>query len=124
MLIFSPRFSASLMGITNTIATIPGFVSPAITGAITNDNNTIEAWRIMSKEQTGNQLIQIKLTRFFSFLYTFANNTKVVEESNVEVLCGSYNMNRVNIECGTSRNCNANEKISHFLMYFIRNLFI
>ncbi|RXG61910.1 putative inorganic phosphate cotransporter [Armadillidium vulgare] len=34
----SPRFSASLMGITNTIATIPGFVSPAITGAITNAN--------------------------------------------------------------------------------------
>ncbi|KAB7499893.1 putative inorganic phosphate cotransporter, partial [Armadillidium nasatum] len=46
----SPRFSASLMGITNTIATIPGFVSPAITGAITNNNNTIEAWRIAFKE--------------------------------------------------------------------------
>ncbi|KAL7642913.1 UNVERIFIED_CONTAM: hypothetical protein RMT77_006202 [Armadillidium vulgare] len=43
----SPRFSASLMGITNTIATIPGFVSPAITGAITNANNTIETWRIV-----------------------------------------------------------------------------
>ncbi|RXG58285.1 putative inorganic phosphate cotransporter [Armadillidium vulgare] len=36
----SPRFSAPLMGITNTLGTIPGFVTPVVVGAIINDNNT------------------------------------------------------------------------------------
>ncbi|KAB7499896.1 putative inorganic phosphate cotransporter [Armadillidium nasatum] len=43
----SPRFSAPLMGITNTLGTIPGFVTPVVVGAIINDNNTIAAWRIV-----------------------------------------------------------------------------
>ena len=34
----APRYAGTLMGITNTFATIPGFVSPILTGALTNDN--------------------------------------------------------------------------------------
>ena len=31
----SPNLAGTLMGITNTVATIPGFVTPVVTGAIT-----------------------------------------------------------------------------------------
>ncbi|KAA0202885.1 hypothetical protein HAZT_HAZT002358 [Hyalella azteca] len=34
----APCYAGTLMGLTNTFATIPGFVSPAVTGAITNNN--------------------------------------------------------------------------------------
>ena len=34
----SPNYSGTLMGITNTLANICGFVSPYVTGAITKDN--------------------------------------------------------------------------------------
>ena len=45
----SPRFSGTLMGITNTIATIPGFVSPAITGALTDGNVSLSFSNLMIK---------------------------------------------------------------------------
>ena len=34
----APRYSSIIMGIGNTLSTIPGFVSPIITGALTNEN--------------------------------------------------------------------------------------
>ena len=34
----SPNYSGFLMSITNTIASIPGFVAPLLTGIITEDN--------------------------------------------------------------------------------------
>lgn len=34
----APAFAGTLMGLTNTFATIPGFLSPMVTGAITNGN--------------------------------------------------------------------------------------
>ncbi|KAA0202884.1 hypothetical protein HAZT_HAZT002356 [Hyalella azteca] len=34
----APCYAGTLMGLTNTFGTIPGFASPAVTGAITNDN--------------------------------------------------------------------------------------
>lgn len=40
----SPKYSGILMGISNTIATIPGIVSPALSGIITSDKTLIE-WR-------------------------------------------------------------------------------
>ncbi|KAK3889501.1 hypothetical protein Pcinc_006473 [Petrolisthes cinctipes] len=41
----APNFAGSLMGLTNTVATIPPMVSPMIIGAIINDNQTLSAWR-------------------------------------------------------------------------------
>ncbi|MCL4153112.1 UNVERIFIED_CONTAM: hypothetical protein GTU68_012443, partial [Idotea baltica] len=40
----SPRFAGTLMGLTNTIATIPGFLGPTVTGALTQDNVSSNAW--------------------------------------------------------------------------------
>ncbi|TRY68802.1 hypothetical protein TCAL_04672 [Tigriopus californicus] len=41
----SPNYAATLMGITNFFANICGFVTPYVAGAITDQNQTIEAWR-------------------------------------------------------------------------------
>merc|ERR1711962_1410580 len=41
----APNYAGTLMGITNTLATIPGFAAPAVVGAITQDNQTLSAWR-------------------------------------------------------------------------------
>ncbi|KAK7082633.1 hypothetical protein SK128_005066 [Halocaridina rubra] len=41
----APKFAGTLMGITNTAATIPGFTAPSVVGFITNDNQTLSAWR-------------------------------------------------------------------------------
>ncbi|CAF0889221.1 unnamed protein product [Adineta steineri] len=37
--------AGTLVGFTNTVATIPGFIGPLVVGALTNKNQTIEAWR-------------------------------------------------------------------------------
>lgn len=34
----SPNYSGFLMSITNTVASVPGFVAPLITGILTKDN--------------------------------------------------------------------------------------
>lgn len=41
----APPFAGTLFGITNCISTIPGFVAPAIVGALTYRNQTRAAWR-------------------------------------------------------------------------------
>ncbi|XP_047486618.1 sialin-like [Penaeus chinensis] len=41
----APNLAGSLMGLTNTVATIPGFAAPQLTGAITKGNQTLGAWR-------------------------------------------------------------------------------
>ncbi|GFR93810.1 vesicular glutamate transporter [Elysia marginata] len=43
----APKFAGSLMGITNCIATVPGFVAPAVVGYLTNDHNTRHQWQII-----------------------------------------------------------------------------
>ncbi|KAF2367680.1 Major facilitator superfamily [Trinorchestia longiramus] len=40
----APCYAGILMGLSNTFATLPGFISPALTGVITNDNQTLRAW--------------------------------------------------------------------------------
>ncbi|KAB7496218.1 putative inorganic phosphate cotransporter [Armadillidium nasatum] len=40
----APRFSGTFMGLTNTIASCPGFISPLLASYITNENHTISAW--------------------------------------------------------------------------------
>lgn len=41
----APNFSGTLTGISNTFATIPGFLAPAITGAIINNQQTLSRWK-------------------------------------------------------------------------------
>jgi ACS family sodium-dependent inorganic phosphate cotransporter-like MFS transporter 5 len=41
----APPYAGTLMGITNTLATMPGFIGPSVVGAITYRNHTAEAWR-------------------------------------------------------------------------------
>jgi len=43
----APKFAGVLMGITNMIATIPGFAGPALVGQLTNNNQTRGEWRIV-----------------------------------------------------------------------------
>ncbi|XP_076437789.1 sialin-like [Babylonia areolata] len=42
----APRFAGTLLGITNAIATVPGFLGPAVVGILTNHNQTTGQWRI------------------------------------------------------------------------------
>lgn len=41
----APPYAGTLMGITNAVATIPGFVGPSVVGALTYKNQTRQAWR-------------------------------------------------------------------------------
>ncbi|XP_066979522.1 sialin-like isoform X4 [Macrobrachium rosenbergii] len=41
----APPFAGTLMGITNTFATVPGIVVPSFVGYMTHGNQTVEAWR-------------------------------------------------------------------------------
>ncbi|XP_059171323.1 sialin-like [Physella acuta] len=43
----APKFAGVLMGITNGLATIPGFVGPAVVGYLTNNNQTRGQWQIV-----------------------------------------------------------------------------
>lgn len=41
----APNLAGTLMGFTSTAANITGFIAPSVTGLITNDNQTLSAWR-------------------------------------------------------------------------------
>ncbi|XP_071452001.1 putative inorganic phosphate cotransporter isoform X2 [Hetaerina americana] len=43
----APNFAGTLMAMTNTIATIPGFVVPVFVGQLTHGNQTVEQWQII-----------------------------------------------------------------------------
>lgn len=43
----APVFAGTLMAITNTVATIPGVVVPSFVGALIDEHNTIDKWRII-----------------------------------------------------------------------------
>lgn len=40
----APNFAGTLTGISNTLATIPGFLAPAVTGTIINNQQTLSRW--------------------------------------------------------------------------------
>ncbi|KAK3874099.1 hypothetical protein Pcinc_020935 [Petrolisthes cinctipes] len=40
----APNYSGTLSGISNTVATIPGFLAPALTGTIINNQQTLSRW--------------------------------------------------------------------------------
>ncbi|XP_071942007.1 sialin-like [Antedon mediterranea] len=43
----APKYAGVLMGFSNTIATIPGFVGPTIVGVLTENNETRKQWQIV-----------------------------------------------------------------------------
>nr|XP_033326414.1 sialin-like [Megalopta genalis] len=43
----APNFAGSLYGIMNTFGSFPGFIIPPIIGALTNERNGVEEWRVM-----------------------------------------------------------------------------
>ncbi|BFZ21120.1 hypothetical protein BsWGS_24159 [Bradybaena similaris] len=43
----APKFAGVLCGITNALATIPGFVGPVVVGFLTNNNETRHQWQII-----------------------------------------------------------------------------
>ncbi|XP_014235029.1 putative inorganic phosphate cotransporter [Trichogramma pretiosum] len=43
----APNFAGSLYGIMNTFGSFSGFIIPAVIGALTNQNNGIEEWRVV-----------------------------------------------------------------------------
>ncbi|CAF1302986.1 unnamed protein product [Adineta steineri] len=47
------NYAGTLVGITNTLASIPGFVGPAMVGAITNNNQTLHAWQTIFNLSAG-----------------------------------------------------------------------
>ncbi|XP_069937020.1 putative inorganic phosphate cotransporter [Cherax quadricarinatus] len=53
----SPNLASSLLGLSNTVATIPGFVSPVVTGSITDGNETLSAWRTVFLISVGTYLV-------------------------------------------------------------------
>lgn len=43
----APPFAGTLMGISNTFATLPGIIVPSFVGYMTHGNQTVEAWRVI-----------------------------------------------------------------------------
>lgn len=43
----SPNYASILMGITNMLTVMPGFISPIIVGLLTYQNQTADAWRVV-----------------------------------------------------------------------------
>ncbi|KAL7304111.1 hypothetical protein TKK_0003569 [Trichogramma kaykai] len=61
----APNFAGTLVAITNTIATIPGFVVPIFVGYITKGNQTIEAWRVIFFMTVGLYIIEMLIYTMF-----------------------------------------------------------
>lgn len=55
------HFSGTLFGITNTIATIPGWMGPYVVGAFTNGNNTMQAWNNVFYLSSGLYMVSVIL---------------------------------------------------------------
>ncbi|XP_012287934.1 putative inorganic phosphate cotransporter [Orussus abietinus] len=55
----APNFAGTLVAITNSFATIPGFLVPIFVGKLTHGNQTVEAWRIIFFVTVGLYLVEI-----------------------------------------------------------------
>ena len=49
----APNYAGILMGISNSIGSIPGIVSPMLTGSIINNSSTVDTWRTVFYIATG-----------------------------------------------------------------------
>ncbi|CAF0904123.1 unnamed protein product [Rotaria sordida] len=47
------NYAGTLVGITNTLASVPGIVAPYVVGAITNNNQTLHAWQLIFNLSAG-----------------------------------------------------------------------
>ncbi|CAF3389237.1 unnamed protein product [Rotaria sp. Silwood1] len=47
------NYAGTLVGITNTLAAIPGIIAPYVVGAITNNNQTLHAWQLIFNLSAG-----------------------------------------------------------------------
>ncbi|GFX81591.1 sialin [Trichonephila clavipes] len=47
LLDMSPEYAGTLMGISNTVSSLTGFLTPMVVGALTDGNNTLHQWRIV-----------------------------------------------------------------------------
>ncbi|GIY03573.1 hypothetical protein CEXT_105091 [Caerostris extrusa] len=47
LLDMAPEFVGTLMGISNTISSLTGFITPLVVGALTEEQNTLHQWRIV-----------------------------------------------------------------------------
>ncbi|KAG7209306.1 hypothetical protein KM043_015417 [Ampulex compressa] len=61
----APNFAGTLVAITNCIATIPGFLVPIFVGKLTDDNQTMEAWRIIFFVTAAFYIIEIVIYTVF-----------------------------------------------------------
>ena len=43
----APNYAGTILGISNTLASITGLITPMVIGYITLDNNTFDAWRLV-----------------------------------------------------------------------------
>ncbi|EDV36790.1 uncharacterized protein Dana_GF11776 [Drosophila ananassae] len=63
MVDLSPNYAGIVLGVSGMIGGMPGFISPWIVGQLTNDNQTIEAWKnvflISSAMLTGSGIIYV-----------------------------------------------------------------
>ncbi|XP_024941551.1 putative inorganic phosphate cotransporter isoform X2 [Cephus cinctus] len=59
------NFAGTLVAITNTFGTIPGFVVPIFVGQLTHGNQTIEAWRIIFFVTIGLYVLEIIVYTIF-----------------------------------------------------------
>ncbi|KAF8787044.1 putative inorganic phosphate cotransporter like protein [Argiope bruennichi] len=64
LLDMSPEYAGTLLGITNTIANLTGFLTPLVVGALTDGRNTLHQWRIAFS-------ITASLLAFASFVFIF-----------------------------------------------------
>ncbi|KAF8787043.1 Sialin like protein [Argiope bruennichi] len=64
LLDMSPEYVGTLLGITNTIANLTGFIAPLVVGALTDGKNTLHQWRIAFS-------ITASLLAFASFVFIF-----------------------------------------------------
>ncbi|CAL1268952.1 unnamed protein product [Larinioides sclopetarius] len=64
LLDMSPEYAGTLLGITNTIANLTGFITPLVVGALTEGKNTLHQWRIAFG-------ITGSLLAFASFIFIF-----------------------------------------------------
>ncbi|CAG9864850.1 unnamed protein product [Phyllotreta striolata] len=61
----APKFASVMFGIANTVGTVPGIVSPIITGYIVTDSTNIMQWRIVFYIASGLYFFGVMVSFFF-----------------------------------------------------------
>ncbi|KAJ9584072.1 hypothetical protein L9F63_021589, partial [Diploptera punctata] len=62
----SPNYASIMLGISNMISVVPGFISPIIVGYLTYENQTVEAWKSVFLISTVMLIVPGVLYMFFS----------------------------------------------------------